>query len=75
MPAQDLYARSQDRNRDRQAKICMHMGTFVFHFKSSTLPRDGKSRADWHMPTKRAVGKPRQQQQDAAAGSPPQAQL
>jgi hypothetical protein len=33
MPLQDLYKRTQETEGVKKAKICMHTGTFVFHFK------------------------------------------
>lgn len=31
--AQDLYSRTQEQEGVKKAKLCMHTGTFVFHFK------------------------------------------
>lgn len=30
---QDLYARTQHTEGVKKAKLCMHTGTFVYHFK------------------------------------------
>jgi hypothetical protein len=33
LPPQDLYKRTQETEGVQKAKLCMHTGTFVFHFK------------------------------------------
>jgi hypothetical protein len=33
LPPQDLYKRTQETEGVKKAKLCMHTGTFVFHFK------------------------------------------
>ena len=53
---QDLYTRTQDPSRDRQAKLCMHMGTFVWHWKGGTIPMGG-DRTKWEIPSERTNAK------------------
>ena len=38
LAVQDLLDRSTDPALSHQAKLCMHTGAFVYHFKGSTLP-------------------------------------
>ncbi len=52
----DLYGRSQRGPETRRARVCLHTGTFVFHFKGSTIPYRGVDREQWQIPATEPAG-------------------
>lgn len=55
----DLYGRSQRGPKSRRARLCLHTGTFVFHFKGSTIPYQKGNRDEreqWVMPATEPAG-------------------
>lgn len=56
----DLFQRTVQRPRAAgkpAARLCLHTGAFLFHYKGSTIPPNA-DREKWHMPDEKAAKAP-----------------